>query len=564
MLTIYVMRILSLIIAVFLIGMLAVPTTLAAGATTAKAKYYEAEGYYRQLRHSASMRKYRNNWRRGITLFEGVYQHDPSGPWAAAGLYMAGVLYTELYGYSGKSADRQEALDLFSRIVKRFPHSRYAARAKADIKRAAPVANPRAAAPKSKKSLKKRTHRGAPAKPPKAPAPVVQSKPATPAPPPAGKTAAGVPGHVNALRVWSNPKYSRVVVDLDRPTRYIHNLLARDPKLNKPQRLYIDLADTRLDKDIRHEIPINNKLLIEARAGQYRSDVVRIVIDIKSFERYKVFKLNNPFRIVVDVWGEAAPAPPPKADATKHIAPKSSKMPSGALAKQLALGVKTIVIDAGHGGKDYGAPGYLKGVHEKHVVLSIAKRLARLIRKEIGCNVILTRSNDRYLTLEERTAIANTREADLFISIHTNAAKNSKAYGIETYYLNLATDAEAIRVAARENATSTKNISDLDSILSDLMQNAKVDESSRLAECIQNAMYSKLKKSYRSIKNKGVKQAPFYVLLGAQMPAVLIETAFISNPRECKRLTSPTYQDRLCRAIVSGIETYIKSLHPYD
>jgi len=558
MLTIYVMRIVSLIIAVFLIGMPAAPAIQAAGATTAKAKYYEAEGYHRQLRHSAGMRKYRNNWRRGIALFEGVYQHDPSGPWAAAGLYMAGVLYIELYGYSGKSADRQEALDLFSRIVKRFPRSRYAAKAKAEIKRVAPVAKPRVAV---KKSLKKRTYQGARAKPPTALAPVVESKPATQPPAPVGKAA--VAGHVNALRVWSNPKYSRVVVDLDRPTRYIHNLLARDPKLNKPQRLYIDLADTRLDKDIRHEIPINNKLLIEARAGQYRPDVVRIVIDIKSFERYKVFKLNNPFRIVVDVWGEAMPAAQPKADATKHIAPKNSKMPSGALAKQLALGVKTIVIDAGHGGKDYGAPGYLKGVHEKHVVLSIAKRLARLIRKEIGCNVILTRSNDRYLTLEERTAIANTREADLFISIHTNAAKNSKAYGIETYYLNLATDAEAIRVAARENATSTKNISDLDSILSDLMQNAKVDESSRLAECIQDAMYGKLKKSYSSIKNKGVKQAPFYVLLGAQMPAVLIETAFISNPRECKRLTSPAYQDRLCRAIVSGIETYIKSLHPY-
>ena len=175
----------------------------------------------------------------------------------------------------------------------------------------------------------------------------------------------------------------------------------------------------------------------------------------------------------------------------------------------------------------------------------------------------MTRSSDSYLTLEERTAIANTKNADLFISIHTNSHRNRRASGIETYFLNLATDDEAIRVAAIENATSTKNISDLQNILYDLVQNAKINESSRLAGHVQGSMIKHLKRlRYSRINDKGVKQAPFYVLLGAQMPAVLVETSFISNPRECKRLVNPKYQERLCEAIVDGIKQYIKETTP--
>jgi N-acetylmuramoyl-L-alanine amidase len=164
--------------------------------------------------------------------------------------------------------------------------------------------------------------------------------------------------------------------------------------------------------------------------------------------------------------------------------------------------------------------------------------------------------------LEERTAFANTQNADLFISIHTNAARNRRAYGIETFFLNLATDDEAVMVAARENATSAKNISDLESILTGLMQNAKINESTRLAGYVQEAVFSQIESSYSYTKNKGVKQAPFYVLLGAQMPAILVETSFISNPRECKRLMTADYQDVLCDGIIKGIEQYMQELNP--
>jgi N-acetylmuramoyl-L-alanine amidase len=369
-------------------------------------------------------------------------------------------------------------------------------------------------------------------------------------------------GTVDNLRFWSNPSYTRVVIDASHETTYNHHLLKKDPALNKPQRLYIDLKRSRLGKNIKRNIPINDDLLNDARAGQYSADSVRVVVDIKSFKTYKVFSLKDPFRIVIDVWGSSDNKTSRQKPPARTLKNKG-KLPAGALAKQLALGVSRIIIDPGHGGRDYGAPGYLKGVHEKDIVLQISRRLAKMIRKELKYEVYLTRNSDRFLTLEERTAIANTKNADLFISIHTNSHKDRRAYGIETYFLNLATDDDAIRVAAMENATSTKNISDLQTILSDLMQNAKINESSRLAGYIQSSMVRHLKnKRYSRIRDKGVKQAPFYVLLGAQMPAVLVETSFISNPRECKRLITPKYQERLCEAIIKGIKTYVRETSP--
>jgi N-acetylmuramoyl-L-alanine amidase len=367
---------------------------------------------------------------------------------------------------------------------------------------------------------------------------------------------------VNELRFWSNPNYTRVVIDTDGKVPYFHRLLKKDPDLKKPQRLYVDLRNARLRKDFPSVVSINDNLLINARAGQYKQDTVRVVVDIKSFETYKIFSLMNPFRIVIDVWGQHPGPQPASASRTAAARAPQEKIPPGSLTRSLALGVSRIVIDAGHGGKDPGARGYYRGAREKDITLSIAKKLAKKVKARLGCEVILTRDKDQFLTLEERTALANTENADLFVSIHVNAHRNKNAYGTETYLLNLATDEESIRVAAMENATSTKNISDLQTILMELMQNAKINESSRLAGYVQSHMVGHLRKKYSQVKDKGVKQAPFYVLLGAQMPAILVETAFISNPRECKRLMDPNYQDRLCDGIVRGIEKYIQETAP--
>jgi N-acetylmuramoyl-L-alanine amidase len=366
---------------------------------------------------------------------------------------------------------------------------------------------------------------------------------------------------VEGLRFWSNPRYTRVVIDADKDTVFSYHELREDPTIGKPQRIYIDVHSSRLGRNLQKVVPINDNLLSDARAGQYTADKVRVVVDIKSMKTYKIFSLKNPFRIVLDVWGISTDTAQPSTPAV-HAKPGKGKIPTSAIAKQLALGVRRIMIDPGHGGKDYGAPGYLKGVHEKKVVLAIAKRLQQMIQSQLKVEAILTRDRDKYLSLEERTAMANTLDADLFISIHTNASPDRRASGVETYILNLATDDEAIRVAARENATSTKNISDLDSILNSLMTNAKVSESTRLASYVQQYMARSLKRKYKQIRSKGIKQAPFYVLLGANMPSILIETSFISNPRECKRLISKNYQKQLCQGIIDGIKRYIKETNP--
>jgi N-acetylmuramoyl-L-alanine amidase len=634
-------------------------------AATAKQAYFKAESCYKKLRNSSVKMKYRDNWLRCIEKFQTVYRLDPDGPWAPAGLFMSGKLYKELAKQSWKKSDRQEALDIFERIIKRYPRSKYRAKAADEVRTLSKtaIAQKKPAKPKSaakrqptteegyqdaeacasslKQSARKMKYRenwlrciekfyavyrqdpdGDRAAPglfmsgklyadlyqismrrsdlraahtmyskviasfPDSRYKVKASLLIDEMPQWVKKDAAGISGEVargrekqpsegkisssatggrstvDSLRFWSNPNYTRVVIDASRETEFKHHLLKKDPSINKPQRLYVDLKNSRLGRNIRKSIPINDDLLSDARAGQYTHDSVRVVVDIKSFKTYKIFSLKDPFRIVIDIKGTADDKKAGSRQPSVTIN-KNGKLPPSALAKQLALGVRTIVIDPGHGGRDYGAPGYLKGVHEKHVTLQIARKLAKMIRKELQTKVYLTRSRDRFLTLEERTAIANTKNADLFISIHTNSHKDRRAYGIETYFLNLATDDEAIRVAAMENATSTKNISDLQTILHDLMQNAKINESSRLASNVQVSMVRHLKnKRYSRVKDKGVKQAPFYVLLGAQMPAILVETGFISNPRESKRLVNAQYQQRICEAIIMGVKKYIKEITP--
>ncbi|SLM30012.1 putative N-acetylmuramoyl-L-alanine amidase [Desulfamplus magnetovallimortis] len=389
--------------------------------------------------------------------------------------------------------------------------------------------------------------------------------------------------YITGMRYWSTPNYTRVVIDASEERPYVHHLLEKNADLKKPPRLYVDIERSVLGKNVPTHTIINDDLLTRARAGQHTPHSVRVVVDIKSYDNYKIFSLKDPFRMVIDVWGEnsivakssgnasgtssgvsssespGSSIPPEK---LSTIGSNPDKIHASAIAKQLALGVRTIVIDPGHGGKDPGAIGYIKGVYEKDVVLSIARKMAKKMSERLKCNVILTRSKDVYLTLEERTAIANTKNADLFISLHCNAARDKTLTGLETYYLNLATDEQAINVAARENATSRKNISDLQSILNDLMKNAKINESARLSTIVHDYLYKGVAKKYSGIRNLGVKQAPFYVLLGATMPSILIETSFISNKTECKRLINSTYQNVLCDAIIDGVEKYIKETDP--
>ncbi len=530
---------------------------------TAKDKYYQAEASYHLLLKTPAKRKYRHNWLACIRKFMAAYRHDPNGEWAPVSLYMTGKLYQELSRYSNKASDINEAIENYNDVIEKYPNSDYRNKAELAIssitdKGKKKVAKKKDVKPKNPAAdrKKKKTNETGGAK---------KANTSN------QKTAVGKNSKVTVtgLRFWSNPNYTRIVIDVDGETTFTHNLLKRDPSLEKPQRLYVDLDNAKLGENFKKIIPIDDDLLSYARAGQFTKNSVRVVADIKSLNNYNVFSmktLDHPFRVVMDLRGKGntreKTAPVKKPD-PKNITKIDTKKQSKDIAKQLALGVKRIVIDPGHGGKDKGAPGYFKGVYEKDIVLQIGLKLAKKIKKELKCEVIMTRSTDRYLTLEERTAIANTKEADLFISIHTNANRKKSIYGIETYFLSTAKTARTKRVAARENATSTKNISDLETILHDLMQNTKKVESSHLASYIQDSMCSNLKRvGYSNVKNKGVPSAPFYVLIGAEMPAVLVETSFISNKRECTRLRRAKYQERLCEGIVMGIKRYIKDNKP--
>jgi N-acetylmuramoyl-L-alanine amidase len=522
--------------------------------------YAEAGKCTQHLRKNPRLQKYRDRWFRCIDAYDAAVKASPEGVWAAAGMFRQAELYLDLSRRSYLNEDRQAGIALLREVVDRFPDSRYhpqsiAKLEKLDVPIQLSSAKPEATQPTEAEETGK----------PDAVAQMINTeKKRTESATVAAAAAPGDQVTVSGLRFWSNPSYTRIVIDASGETVFRHHLLKEDPKIHKPKRLFVDLADSRLANGVNRVVPINDNLLSNARAGQFTHSIVRVVVDIKSIRTYKIFSLKNPFRIVIDLWGKNDPATARKArtTATSVPVPGPGKAKPGSIARQLALGVSRVVIDPGHGGKDPGALGCKKGVREKTVTLQISKLLAKKIKSRLGCEVILTRSKDRFLSLEERTAIANTKNADIFISIHVNSHRNRNAYGIETYFLNLATDDDAIRVAAIENATSKKNISDLQSILNDLMQNAKINESSRLATRVQDGIYRKLRKSYSKIRSKGVKQAPFYVLLGAQMPAILVETSFLSNPRECNRLTNQHYQSLLCDGIVNGLERYIQETSP--
>lgn len=547
-------------------------------ASTAKEKYLSADSCFQKLRRIPVKKQTERGWLKCISQYEIIYRLHPENSWAPAGMFKASQLYIQLSKISGKKKYKVQAADLLVRIKNRYYKSAYAKRAGTLLKSldVSPVAQKgRINHKKSKKRLtrndvliRKYTRNGYKA------SLFTDDHHDKPLPP---KEKLAGDATISDLRFWSNPEYTRIVVNADRERDYSHRLLKRDPKINQMfQRLYVDIEQSKLGKSIQDHTDINDNLLKQARAGQFAPHTVRVVVDIKSFKNYKIFSLKDPFRIVIDVWGKdsngavaavskqpsAKPKSPKPASKQKLNQISTDHLKSSDIARQLALGVRTIVIDPGHGGSDPGAPGYFKNVWEKDIVLKIAKKLARTLRDRLKCNVLLTRSSDKKLTLEERTAIANTKKADLFISLHCNAAKNRRLKGIETYLLNLATDDRAIAVAAKENATSEKNISDLDYILKDLMNNAKINESTRLAQAVHTSYVKGMKRQFSEINDLGVKQAPFYVLLGARMPSILIETAFISNKKECKRLMTDSYQAKISENITNGIEKYIQATNP--
>ncbi len=342
---------------------------------------------------------------------------------------------------------------------------------------------------------------------------------------------------VKEIRHFSSPDYTRIVIDLSTPIEFSKN------RLSNPDRLYFDLKNSSIVKEIKTHLPVGDGIVKTIRASQFNDDTVRLVFDIEEITDYKSFIIEDPVRLVIDLYGKG----------------KGTDNPV------LAVTKKRIVIDAGHGGHDPGAVGPNK-LYEKDVVLDIAMKLKKILSADTGNEVFLTREKDVFIPLEERTAFANRKNADLFVSIHANASPRRQAKGVETYLLNWTDDEEANRVAARENQISLRKMREMNrqmdtvgAILSGLMRENKRDESIKLANYIQRSMISGLDDNYGDVPDLGVKQALFYVLFGAKMPSILVEVSFISNPEEEKLLSQDEYRMNIAKAIAEGLHTYTAS-----
>jgi N-acetylmuramoyl-L-alanine amidase len=392
-------------------------------------------------------------------------------------------------------------------------------------------------------------------------------------------SASGQPkiGAVDNIRYWEAQNSVRVVVDMAGEVQFVQG------EAIDPARVFVDITPARLNSGlIGKQWPVKSGLLEQIRVGQYDASTVRVVLDVGTIGRVTSFTLRDPDRLVIDVLGKeaspSAPVVPPVTTVSRAAAPPPAPEPPPAanlkpaetetrvitpartdgtrsLVRSLGLKLSRVVIDAGHGGHDTGSigPG---GYTEKEFVLDVATRLQQLIVKELGADVVMTRTDDNFVPLETRTALANQHQADLFISLHANSSRVSSVRGVETYFLSFSSSRENVEIATRENAASERSIHELQDLVKKIMLQDKVDESKELAQHIQRAMAARKGAGM----DRGIKQAPFIVLIGANMPSILAEVAFISNPQEETLIKSPQTRQAIAEALFEGVRSYAETL----
>jgi len=384
--------------------------------------------------------------------------------------------------------------------------------------------------------------------------------------PPAADAAPDVP-RVSDIRAWTNEIYTRVAIDTGEEVSWQASTLRADPSLRLPPRIFIDIRGAGIRDDIlRKPVEVRNGLLRQVRAGRFDRDTVRVVIDLERESTYRVFALPDPFRIIVDIDGEGEipvlPALSADVAATGPAAAEPS--PDDASSPQAAPPVSTparkhrvrVMIDPGHGGKDPGAIGPT-GLKEKDVVLAIGRKVREKLSLSGEFDVRMTRDDDVFIPLEERTAMANKGRADIFVSLHINASPNRRAEGFSTYVLSRgASNREDLELAARENGVPVGKLQGVKFIIDDMFTGARKNESLRLAKTVNDAVVRHVSTRYPGAQSLGLKQAPFYVLVGARMTAVLVEASFISNVREEARLRDPSCIDGIAEGVAEAVRYY--------
>lgn len=575
----------NLVMALFLAGLLVSVTPASAFGASIKDDFTIAWKQFHALTKNKKKSQYRSEWEKVAKKFRKVFKRSTRGSYAPKSLYYLGRVYEELGNKSGLKKDFRTSADYYGRMISNFPSHQWAddsiyRRAEIRLRKL----NQKDLAysdyltivhrysksdmySKARSRLDKMDRSGAYNKKTAHKKPSGTIVPASVAP--TNDKRPSSRAKLLSVRYTSSKSYTRVVLDLDEEVRYRYQILNPNQSVNRPHRLYVDLEDTVLGKGVHKGTHVADGILKDIRSGQKDPRTTRVVLDFNAMQDYKIFPLENPFRLVIDVQapeeGKVAAQRAPtkqtykKSKPQKYTPPQNSKKMAGELLEQLGLTFKTIMLDPGHGGKDPGAAA--NGIKEKNINLRFAKILAAKL-KRAGFNVLYTRTKDKFIPLEERTAMANIKKADMFISIHCNAHRSSKINGIETYTLNLARNRNAVRVAARENAVSAKRISDLQVILTDLMLNSKMKESKDLAKNIHTKSLSNIRRKW-SVKDQGVREAPFYVLMGAKMPSVLIELGYLTNRTEAGRLKSDKYLSYIADGIVKGVLEYKKQIERY-
>lgn len=493
------------------------------------------------------------NLRAAVAAYEQVVLRHPRSGYCDNALWNGASLAKFAWERHQQDADRKTAERLYTWLRREYPGSALSKQVPAQLTALKAAPRPATAAPAS----------------PTPPTPPTSRTPSTPS---------GAVATIRKVSVVPLPKGDRVVIELDR------EVLFSSERIADPDRVFFDLRLVDFAAPVQTAAEsLAGSRVRGIRLGRQDGQTARVVLELAGTPTHSVFHMYHPHRLVIDIESETVPPPPPAppagapsigpppvatpppaaaiSPAPAPVAPApASTTASGdyTLARQLGLSVTRVVIDPGHGGHDPGARA--NGLVEANLVLDIALRVEALLKKQAGVEVVLTRRTDVYIPLEERTAIAKREDADLFLSIHANAAARTAARGVETYFLNFATNPEAEAVAARENATSGKSMGNLPQLVQQITLNTKVKESREFAQIVQTSMVRGLRAQNKAVLDLGVKQAPFVVLIGADMPSVLAEISFITNRSEATLLKNETYKQRIAQSLADAVLKYQASL----
>ena len=502
-------------------------------------QYQKARKDYYSLLASSNKMSSRENWLSVAGGFSRIARSYPTSSRAPEALYNSGLVYEKMYSRFSIHSDSVSAIEAFDKVSRMRGQSlaKSAARHVDDLKYL------------QRKNASKPRYASTPAK-----KPVKLEKYAHPS---VGASQGQV--EVTEIKRYSRKGYSRYIIYLSGKTSF------KSDRLVEPDRVFVDFKNTSIGRNVPSHASFKSGLVSSLRFGK-SSGNSRIVFDLNSNPFHSITPLAKPYRLVID-FGLSPQRQPQQSSSQLASAPESSQPPPSGFSHKPAINeyptgaIRTIVIDPGHGGKDPGAIGPT-GLREKDVTLALAHRLAEKLRKRLGCKVILTRSNDKYLELDERTVIANSLNAGLFISLHANASKNRRARGMETYFLSPSRSQDELETAARENMMANFSEdpaeNDIAYIMSDMSSAQKINDSVMLARYVQKEMVVGAS-SYARTKDNGVKQAMFYVLWRAVMPSILVETNFISNRSEERLLRNRKYLDKVAESIALGVHRYANS-----